>query len=406
MARPKRSAGTVAAGLVLLALTAACDDSNSYGSYYSSGTNDSVRIHTVAQESTAEATLPLHAAEAFDIGRMVVDDNGFALYRYDRDSADPPRSRCENACARTWRPVPARGELRATGIDQSLLGTVTRSDGTDQLTLNGRPLYRYTGDEMPGETSGHGADGAWFPVTPDGGKVRDSGAIARAENPGTLTDTDVELLVKVRQAGLWEMPSATWARERGASERVRAIGLPILVDHGRLDAATTDLAARFGVRLPSEPTVKQQDWLGEMRSAGSGEEFDRIFANRLRLAHGKVLTYIANVRAGTRNETMRQYASTGNQAVLRHITLLESTGLVDFEALPAPVLDASATSAGAALDTEATDVFLGVVLAVFVSGATVLLLWLTRQSRRRKAAAPGGADDLTATTESGERTHA
>lgn len=400
MAATRRMAAGLVA-LALLVLTAACDDSNSYGSYYSNGSNDNVRTG-VAESQTG--VLPLHAVEAFDIGRMVVDDNGFALYRHDRDSADPPRSTCENACARQWLPVLAGGDPRASGIRSELLGSTTRSDGTDQLTLNGWPLYRYSGDELPGETAGHGAEGRWYPVTPDGGRIPRPPTAAEASAEDELSPTDVELLVKVRQAGLWEIPSASWARSRGESRRVRRIELPILVDHGRLDAATRAVADRFGVRLPAEPTVKQQDWLAEMRKAQDGAEFDRVFVNRLRLAHGKVLTYIANVRAGSRSQTMRAFASSGNTAVLRHITLLESTGLVDFEALPAPVLDASATSAGATLDLKVSEALLGIVLAVLVAGATVLLLWLLRQSRRGTAARH--RDRLATTTEQEESTHA
>lgn len=68
----------------------------------------------------------------------------------------------------------------------------------------------------------------------------------------------------------------------------------------------------------------------------TGARFDRTFANRLRAAHGKVFGAIAAVRAGTRNETIRSFAQHTNQVVMRHITLLESTGLVDYEDLPPP----------------------------------------------------------------------
>jgi len=58
-----------------------------------------------------------------------------------------------------------------TGIDRSLVGTVTRDDGTEQVTLAGWPLYRNAKDVMPGNTAGQGVDEAWFPVKPDGSKV-------------------------------------------------------------------------------------------------------------------------------------------------------------------------------------------------------------------------------------------
>jgi predicted lipoprotein with Yx(FWY)xxD motif len=122
-------------------------------------------------DPSAEPAPGLTAAKLFDLGPMVTDTNGFTLYRYDKDTVNPPRSNCTGTCARTWIPAKAGGDLVVTGIDRALVGTVTRDDGTDQVTLAGWPLYRYAKDEMPGNTGGQGADDAWFPVKPDGTKV-------------------------------------------------------------------------------------------------------------------------------------------------------------------------------------------------------------------------------------------
>lgn len=58
--------------------------------------------------------------------------------------------------------------MAARGIDSSLIGTVTRPDGTKQITLNGWPLYLFAGDSRPGELSGEGVDGTWHAVAPNG----------------------------------------------------------------------------------------------------------------------------------------------------------------------------------------------------------------------------------------------
>ncbi|PRX51295.1 putative lipoprotein with Yx(FWY)xxD motif [Prauserella shujinwangii] len=168
MTPPRRATRRVLApALAVLALapTAACDETGSYGGYYSSG--------SAPHGSTdPEAPATLQAAEAFDIGWIVVDSAGHAIYRHDRDDNDPPRSVCTGRCAETWLPVRARGEPALSGVDPALVGTTTRPDGTDQLTLAGWPLYRYSGDEMAGQTAGQGVDDVWFPIAPDGGKVR------------------------------------------------------------------------------------------------------------------------------------------------------------------------------------------------------------------------------------------
>ena len=152
---------------------------------------------------------------------------------------------------------------------------------------------------------------------------------------GPLGPADRDLLVKVRLAGLWEMPAGDQAQRRGTDPKVKEIGAKISAEHHELDQATRTAAVQLGVDLPNEPNTDQQDWLGEMDRA-EGAEFDRVFIDRLRAAHGKIFPIIAGVRSGTRNELVREFAATANAAVMRHMGYLESSGLVDWDALPAP----------------------------------------------------------------------
>ncbi|MFI6320349.1 DUF4142 domain-containing protein [Nonomuraea sp. NPDC050556] len=152
---------------------------------------------------------------------------------------------------------------------------------------------------------------------------------------GPLGPADRDLLAKVRQAGLWEIPTGQQAQQRASSEKVKDVGMHLVEDHTKLDKVTRELAARLDVVLPSQPNADQQGWMAQL-SAVTGTAYDRDFANFLRLAHGKVFTAIAAVRAGTRNDEMRRFATQANAVVLKHMTLLESTGLVDFDSLPEP----------------------------------------------------------------------
>ena len=81
----------------------------------------------------------------------------------------------------------------------------------------------------------------------------------------------------------------------------------------------------------------------EQRPAGLAErdgtrrdqhQFDQIYIDRLRAAHGKIFPAIATIRASTRNDTVRKLAQQANQFVMTHMTLLESSGIVDYGALP------------------------------------------------------------------------
>jgi predicted lipoprotein with Yx(FWY)xxD motif len=100
-----------------------------------------------------------------DAGDILVDDHGVTLYRFTPDQ--PNVSTCYGGCAIAWPPVladsvPAVDHSRLTGG----LGIAPRTDGTQQLTYNGAPLYYYVGDIKPGDITGEGSDNVWFVVNP------------------------------------------------------------------------------------------------------------------------------------------------------------------------------------------------------------------------------------------------
>ncbi|MEV1170288.1 DUF4142 domain-containing protein [Nonomuraea sp. NPDC049784] len=168
---------------------------------------------------------------------------------------------------------------------------------------------------------------------------------------GPLTAADRDLLIKVRQAGLWEMPAGQYAETRAESQRVKEVGRLIMQDHIKLDLLTRQTAKKLGVALPDEPNADQQSWLAQL-AAESGPAFDKDFANLLRAAHGKVFTVVAGVRAGTRNSEIRKFAQEGINFVMRHMTLLESTGLVDHNQLPEPPTPSPAPPVAMAVETR------------------------------------------------------
>ncbi|MFC0508748.1 hypothetical protein [Micromonospora costi] len=104
------------------------------------------------------------------MGKVVTDEEGWILYRFDKDTADPPASNCVDTCAEIWPPALTDGDPQLSGVSDDKVGTITRQDGTRQLTLGGWPLYRYIGDKKPGQWKGQGVSGTWFVVAPDGKK--------------------------------------------------------------------------------------------------------------------------------------------------------------------------------------------------------------------------------------------
>lgn len=108
-----------------------------------------------------------------DLGDVLVDRQGRTLYLFGRDSG--AMSACTGACAANWPPLRAgHAPPVGTGAKASDVGTATRSDGKNQLTYNGHPLYTFVNDKKPGDTNGEGIKafgGSWFAVSPSGSKV-------------------------------------------------------------------------------------------------------------------------------------------------------------------------------------------------------------------------------------------
>jgi predicted lipoprotein with Yx(FWY)xxD motif len=148
-------------------LAAACSSSSSSGSAASSA--------PAAGSSSAGAstTGTVIKTTAGSTGAFLTDKSGRAVYLWVKDGKN--MSACSGACASAWPPVTATGTVTASGsVQASDLGTITRSDGTKQVTYDSHPLYYYAGDSGSGQTNGQGSDnfGAkWWLVSPSGAQI-------------------------------------------------------------------------------------------------------------------------------------------------------------------------------------------------------------------------------------------
>lgn len=123
--------------------------------------------------SNDEVTTELNATKVKRMGETVQNEDGFVLYRFDDDKVKPEVvSNCNDDCAKVWPPaVVNKGEKPTLkGVDPELVGTVTREDGTEQLTIDNWPVYTYIGDKEAGEWKGQNVGGKWFVITPEGKK--------------------------------------------------------------------------------------------------------------------------------------------------------------------------------------------------------------------------------------------
>jgi putative membrane protein len=169
---------------------------------------------------------------------------------------------------------------------------------------------------------------------------------------GAITPADKDFIIKVRLAGLWEVPASNMAQQKSDDPRIVNIGKSIAAQHVVLDQLDRDAAKKLGIDLPNQPNGDQQGWLNEMKTAATAAQFDEIYIDRLRAAHGKIFPAIATIRASTRNDTVRLIAQQANQFVMTHMTLLESSGIVDYGALPTAPAPAVANKGPVPVDNE------------------------------------------------------
>ncbi|MFH8385736.1 hypothetical protein ACH4E7_33205 [Kitasatospora sp. NPDC018058] len=172
-------------GVAVLALAAtACgpDSGDGYGGKAAS-TAAAPAATTSAPAAGDSSGVRIVAVKSAALGPIVTDSAGRTLYRFDKDTAKPSASTCTDACAAKWPPVTAQDAVQVTGVDSTLVGSVTRPDGTKQVTLNGWPLYRFAGDTAAGQTNGQGVGGTWFASTPEGKKAPGAAGQAPAQTP-------------------------------------------------------------------------------------------------------------------------------------------------------------------------------------------------------------------------------
>ena len=106
---------------------------------------------TVSVPVTGEATVSV--SETTDFGPILVDGEGMSLYLFTNDTQNSGASTCYDDCAVEWPPLTTDGDAAAgEGADASLLGTITRDDGSTQVTYNGWPLYYFHEDAAAGDT--------------------------------------------------------------------------------------------------------------------------------------------------------------------------------------------------------------------------------------------------------------
>ncbi|HEY5045782.1 MAG TPA: hypothetical protein VII53_07985 [Solirubrobacteraceae bacterium] len=111
-----------------------------------------------------------------ELGSILVSSSGRTLYEFSRDR--PKQSSCAtiSGCPETWPALKTSGKPTASsGVKASLLSSINLPGGGKQVTYAGHPLYLYSGDSGPRETSYVGEKqfgGTWDALNASGHAVK------------------------------------------------------------------------------------------------------------------------------------------------------------------------------------------------------------------------------------------
>jgi predicted lipoprotein with Yx(FWY)xxD motif len=121
-------------------------------------------VDAAAAASAASGKVVVKTRKVSPFGRILTTSAGKTLYVFTDDGKG--KSVCNGACASEWPPLVAPKGDSVSGV--AGLGTIKRSDGSRQVALRGRALYRFVGDTAAGQVKGQGVEGDWFVATPSG----------------------------------------------------------------------------------------------------------------------------------------------------------------------------------------------------------------------------------------------
>ncbi len=123
----------------------------------------------------AGSAVTLNSASNSTLGKsVVVNSQGRTLYRLSPETSKHLLCKSKE-CLGNWPPLTVRSastKLKAGSGVKGKLGILRRSNGSLQVTLNGMPLYRYSGDSGKDQDNGEGIEsfgGTWHAVIATGG---------------------------------------------------------------------------------------------------------------------------------------------------------------------------------------------------------------------------------------------
>ena len=148
-----------------------------------------------ANDGQAQESAAVSVEDTGGWGEHLVDGEGRSLYIYLEDEGAADGTACVDQCENNWPPFLAGDVQAGEGVDEGLLGTMTRPDGSTQVTYAGNPLYYFARDEEPGQTRGQALGEVFYLVGSGGMAVTEAVEEERVE----LAEEEMNELLTVGQ---------------------------------------------------------------------------------------------------------------------------------------------------------------------------------------------------------------
>lgn len=141
--------------------------------------------------SAAQGVVSSVSSISSKYGQILASSSGYVYYMFEPDTSQ--KSACYGACAKAWPPVTVAGSATppvSGGVKKSLIGTITRTGGSKQITYDGHPLYTFAGDGGPNLTNGEGINhfgGYWYVLSVAGQPITSASSTATTTAAGAGT---------------------------------------------------------------------------------------------------------------------------------------------------------------------------------------------------------------------------
>jgi len=145
-------------------LLAACGSATPASSSPGSSANGSTTTQAAGSgQSASAAKATVTTAKVPGYGEALANAKGAALFLFTGKAA------CTGSCAQQWTPLTVTGTPTAgSGVEASLLSTVKRTDGSEQVTYDGHALYTHPGMAAASVAGTASSGGIWYLVATTG----------------------------------------------------------------------------------------------------------------------------------------------------------------------------------------------------------------------------------------------